>query len=153
MKLRGINQLCLRTVSRFSGHFMETLQETTATEPNKFSTKLETIMHDFVSEINHCQEQSNLWQERKRQLQSKMSEALQQVQKQCNVGTPAFAKKELTVPQLIREFLEKNGPARPREIRKFLLGLGRTTNPGVALGRLVADGAIKNTERGIYALS
>jgi hypothetical protein len=130
---------------------METIQETTANEPSKFSIKLETIMQDFVSEINHCQEQSNLWQERKRQLQSKMTETLQQIQKQCNV-VPTFARKELTVPQLIREFLEKNGPARPREIRKFLLGLGRNTNPGVALGRLVAEGAIKNTERGVYTL-
>ena len=123
---------------------------------NEFAAKLETMVKDFTAKINHCQEQSNLWQEKKKLLQNKMTEVLQQVQKQCGFESQKLIKKtdkEATVPQLIRIFLEHNGPARPREIRKFLLNQGRTTNPGVALGRLVAEGVLKNTERGVYKLS
>jgi len=124
---------------------------------DEFSAQLEKIVKDFTSEINYCQEQSNLWQERKKFTQTKMAEALQQMQKQCGIepqkSTPIVTKKEATVSQLIRTFLESNGPARPRDIRRFLLNQGRTTNPGVALGRLVAEGVLKNTERGVYSVS
>lgn len=123
---------------------------------NEFAAKLETMMKDFTSEINHCQEQSNLWQERKKSLQNKMTEALQQMQKQCGIEPQKLTSvkdKDATVSQLIRTFLEHNGPARPRDIRRFLLNQGRTTNPGVALGRLVAEGVLKNTARGVYSVS
>jgi predicted HicB family RNase H-like nuclease len=123
---------------------------------DEFSAQLEKIVKDFTSEINYCQEQSNLWQERKKSQQNKMAEVLQQIQRQCGIEPqkpmPA-SKKEATVSQLIRTFLESNGPARPRDIRRFLLNQGRTTNPGVALGRLVAEGVLKNTERGVYSVS
>lgn len=130
---------------------METFESGKLPE-NDFSSKLETMVKDFTTEISHCQAQAELWLERKKLLQTQMTDALQQIQKQFGIEQKA-SKKESTVPQLIREFLEKNGPARSREIRKFLLGLGRNTNPGVALGRLVAEGAIKNIERGVYSLS
>jgi hypothetical protein len=122
---------------------------------SEFYSKLETIMKDFTSEINHCQEQSNLWLERKKILQVKMTDALQQFKPliTCTVSKQLSPKKDATVSQLIRIFLEQNGPARPRDIRKFLLNQGRTTNPGVALGRLIAEGVLKNTERGVYSVS
>lgn len=123
---------------------------------DEFSAQLEKVVKDFTSEINYCQEQSNLWQERKKSQQNKMAEVLQQIQKQCGIEPQKpmpTSKKEATVSQLIRTFLESNGPARPRDIRRFLLNQGRTTNPGVALGRLVAEGVLKNTERGVYSVS
>lgn len=124
---------------------------------DEFSSQLAKVVKDFTSEINYCQEQANLWLERKKTQQNKMAEALQQVQKQCGIEPQkpmlVVSKKEATVSQLIRTFLEHNGPARPRDIRRFLLNQGRTTNPGVALGRLVAEGVLKNTERGVYSVS
>jgi hypothetical protein len=123
---------------------------------DEFSVQLEKIVKDFTSEINYCQEQSNLWQEKKKFTQNKMAEALRQMQKQCGIEPqkPVIKRdKEATVSQLIRTFLESNGPARPRDIRRFLLNQGRTTNPGVALGRLVAEGVLKNTSRGVYSVS
>lgn len=127
---------------------METFQEAMP----EVSDKLEIIVKDFTLEINRCQEQADLWLDRKQKLQQKMSETLRQVQKQCGIEPEVAQKKERTVSQLIREYLEINGSTRAREIRKYLLSQGRTTNPGVALGRLVAEGTIKNTERGVYKL-
>lgn len=161
-KLGGINDMSAFTNHgiRFGVSFMEpqTAKPVSETQ-DEFSSQLAKVVKDFTSEINYCQEQANLWLERKKTQQTKMAEALQQVQKQCGIEpqkpmpVPVVGKKDATVSQLIRTFLESNGPARPRDIRRFLLNQGRTTNPGVALGRLVAEGVLKNTERGVYSVS
>ncbi len=56
------------------------------------------------------------------------------------------------VRQVILEYLEKHREARTSEIKKHLEGLGRSTNPGVELSRMVKDGSIVNVERGVYTM-
>lgn len=123
-------------------------------------SNLEAAVKNVVEEIRQCDEQANLWLEKKRQLQEKMNETLERIQKQFNgVAVPekkaprAKFDKNASVPDLIRTFLDKNGPSRTKDIRKFLLSHGRRTNPGVALGRMVKNGDLKHTGRGVYGIA
>lgn len=146
-------------------------RETTVTQPEEVRAdaqnptvgNLETAIKDALTEMKHCDEQATLWLERKRQLQNKMNETLESIQKQFNGHEPekkAAAQaprtrypKDASVPDLIRAFLEKNGPQRSKDIRKFLLEHGRKTNPGVALSRMLKSGDLKSTERGVYKVA
>jgi len=60
---------------------------------------------------------------------------------------------EKTIPELIMEYMENNRKATTSEIRQYLDDLGRSTNPGVELGRLVKKNKIKLVERGNYQLA
>jgi hypothetical protein len=60
---------------------------------------------------------------------------------------------EKTIPELILEYMENNRKATTGEIRNYLDDLGRSTNPGVELGRLVKKNKIKLVERGNYQLA
>jgi len=132
-----------------------------ADAPNPFVGNLEVAFKEAIEQIHHCDEQASLWLERKRQIQTKMNESLTHLQKQVNGSAEPEKKapprtridKNATVPDLIRTFLEKNGPARTKDIRKFLLSHGRKTNPGVSLSRMVKKGDLKNMERGVYKIA
>lgn len=140
-------------------------EEVRADAQNPTVGNLETAIKDALTEMKHCDEQATLWLERKRQLQTKMNETLESIQKQFSNGrtepekktAPAATRtrypKDASVPDLIRAFLEKNGPQRSKDIRKFLLEHGRKTNPGVALSRMLKSGDLKSTERGIYKIA
>jgi hypothetical protein len=128
----------------------------------EFTGDLESAVQNSLKQIKHCEDQANLWLKKKEELQSKMNEALERIQKQVANGSvpekkkvplPIKVDKDSTIPDLIRSYLDKNGPARTKDIRKFLLGQGRKTNPGVALGRMKKDGILKNVERGLYKIS
>lgn len=115
---------------------------------------LESAIQNAFAQIKHCDEQAAMWLKRKEEYQTMINETFGRVQKQF--GVVAEPKKRVkvdkdgTVPDLIRSYLEKNGPARTKDIRKFLLAQGRKTNPGVALSRMCKDGTLKNMERGVY---
>lgn len=70
-------------------------------------------------------------------------------------GSPSrkAAPGEKTIPELIMEYMENNRKASTSEIRTYLDDLGRSTNPGVELGRLVKKNKIKLVERGNYHLA
>lgn len=140
-------------------------QEASA-QPNSTVGNLENTFKTALDEIRHCDEQANLWLERKKQLQGKVNETLASIQKQVGGSVngeekpkakPAVTRtrisKDATVPDLIRTYLEKNGPKRTRDIRKFLLEHGRKTSPGVALSRMLKNGDLKSTERGVYKIA
>jgi len=57
-----------------------------------------------------------------------------------------------SVRALILEYLHKNGEARTSDIRAMLRNMGRDTNPGVELSRMVKDKSIVNADRGLYVL-
>jgi hypothetical protein len=57
-----------------------------------------------------------------------------------------------SVRALILEYINKHGEARTSDIRAMLRSMGRDTNPGVELSRMVKDGSIKNADRGLYVL-
>jgi hypothetical protein len=57
-----------------------------------------------------------------------------------------------SVRALILEYLHRHGEARTSDIRQMLRNLGRDTNPGVELSRMVKDKSIINAERGLYVL-
>lgn len=60
---------------------------------------------------------------------------------------------EKTIPELIMEYMENNRKATAKEIRIYLDDLGRSTNPGVELGRLVKKNKIMLVDRGNYQLA
>lgn len=60
---------------------------------------------------------------------------------------------EKTIPELIMEYMDANRKATTSEIRNYLDDLGRSTNPGVELGRLVKKNKIKLVDRGNYQLA
>jgi hypothetical protein len=140
-------------------------QEVRTAAPNPMVGNLETSFKEALDEIRHCDEQANLWLERKTQLQSKVNETLASIQKQVGgngeekpkkekaVATRTRVSKDATVPELIRSYLEKNGAKRTRDIRKFLLDHGRKTSPGVALSRMLKNGDLKQSGRGIYKIA
>jgi hypothetical protein len=126
--------------------------------PSPLVGTLEAAIKEAVDEIRHCDEQAGLWLTRKQQLQAKMNETLERIQKQFiepekKAPRAARVDRNATVPDLIRTFLEKNGAQRTKEIRKFLLSHGRKTNPGVALSRMLKNGDLKSTERGVYRIA
>ncbi len=138
-------------------------QEAPVTTPNSVGS-LEVSFKTTLDEIRHCDEQANRWLERKKKLQSEVNETLASIQKQVGgvEDKPKKAKvasartrvsKDATVPELIRSYLEKNGAKRTRDIRKFLLEHGRKTSPGVALSRMLKNGDLKSTERGVYKIA
>lgn len=130
---------------------------------------LDTAVQNAVKQIRHCDEQIAFWQNKKQLFQKEVNDKLENLQKQ--LGNIAVTKlpevkvtevpkvqkaqidKNSTIPELIHSFLEKNGPARAKDIRKFLLSNGRKTNPGVALSRMVKTGGLTNMERGIYKIT
>lgn len=130
---------------------------------------LETAVQNAVNQIRHCDEQIALWQNKKQSVQKEINEKLERLQKQLNdipvTKMPEVKVAEVkpqqksridknsTIPELIHSFLEKNGPARTKDIRKFLLANGRRTNPGVALSRMVKTGGLMNMERGVYKIA
>jgi hypothetical protein len=127
---------------------------------------LETAVQNAVKQIRQCDEQIILWQNKKQSLHKEFNAKLAGLQQQIGgvvkSETPVVAKiepkplkneKNLTIPELIQGFLEKNGPSRAKDIRKFLLSSGRKTNPGVALSRMVKTGGLANTERGFYRIT
>lgn len=131
---------------------------------NLVGTNLEAAVKEAVEQIRHCDEQAGLWQNQKQQVMTQMNETLDRIQKQFGEqgGSPRVdvekkartrIDKNATVPDLIRTFLEKNGEARTKDIRKFLLAHGRKTSPGVALGRMVKNGSLKHADRGIYKIA
>lgn len=135
-------------------------EEVRADAPNPLVGTLESAIKQTLDEMRHCDEQAGLWQERKLQLQNKMNETLASIQKQFSGNdekkapiTRTRVDKNATVPELIRTFLEKNGAQRTKDIRKFLLAHGRKTNPGVALSRMLKNGDLKSTERGVYKIA
>lgn len=135
-------------------------QEIAAQPLPEISFDLEAAAKIVMDQIRHCDEQALQWQERKRGLQMKWNEMLTSVQKQFDTEEKkeiftarTKTSKSSTVPELIRNFLEKSGPTRTKEIRKFLLQQGKRTNPGVALSRLVKSGDLKNVERGVYKIA
>lgn len=127
-------------------------------QENNLVGNLETAIKGAVEQIKHCDVQISLWTKQKQDLQTKMHETLDRIQKQFLIAPVPDEKKRTrmdknaSLPELIRSYLEKNGPSRTRDIRKYLLGLGRKTNPGVALGRMTKDGTIKNVDRGVYQI-
>jgi hypothetical protein len=135
-------------------------EEVRADAPNPLVANLETAIKGSLDQIRHCDEQAGLWLERKRQLQTKVNEILESIQKQVSgvdkkLVAPRAPRvdKNATVPELIRGFLEKNGAQRTKDIRKFLLSHGRKTNPGVALSRMLKNGDLKQSERGVYKIA
>lgn len=139
-------------------------EEVRADAPNPLVGSLEAAVKGTMDQIRHCDEQIVLWQKKKQQLQTTLSESLARQLSNGTAKSPAPAQKKpeaprmrvnknSSIPDLILTFLEKHGPARSKDIRKFLLAHGRTTNPGVSLGRMVKKGDIKNVERGLYQLS
>lgn len=138
-------------------------QEAPANVP--LAVNLETSFKSALEDIRHCDEQANLWLERKKQLQTKVNDTLSAIQKQVSgseekpkkkekvAPTRTRVNKDATVPELIRSYLEKNGPKRTRDIRKFLLGHGRKTSPGVALSRMLKGGDLKQSGRGVYNIA
>lgn len=136
-------------------------EEVRAVTPNVTVGNLESSFKDALDQIRHCDEQAGLWFQRKQELQAKVNETLASIQKQVG-GSEAVSKekktrtridKNATVPALIRTFLEKEGSQRTKDIRKFLLANGRKTNPGVALSRMLKNGDLKSTERGVYRIA
>jgi hypothetical protein len=67
--------------------------------------------------------------------------------------TPRKAPDKKSVRGLILDYMENARKATTAEIRQYLDDLGRSTNPGVELGRLVKKGLIKHAERGSYAIT
>jgi len=134
-------------------------QPEVAKATNDLGGNLEAAVKDVVEQIRYCDEQAAMWQEKKRQFQTQMNETLERIQKQFNGDVPAKKAKATrvdktsTVPDLIRDYLDKNGPQRTRDIRKFLLQHGKKTNPGVALSRMVKSGDLKHAERGVYKIA
>ena len=122
---------------------------------------LETAVKSAMDRMRYCDEQIALWQNEKQQVQAQVNEQLDRIQKQFGNVEPEKDKKapqkridkNATISELIRSYLEKHGPQRTKEIRKFLLAHGRKTNPGVALSRMVKHGDIKNMERGVYKIA
>lgn len=57
-----------------------------------------------------------------------------------------------SVRALILEYLHRHGEARTSDIRQMLRDMGRDTNPGVELSRMVKDKSIVNADRGLYIL-
>jgi hypothetical protein len=124
---------------------------------------LETAVQNAVKQIRQCDEQIALWQNKKQSLQKEVNAKLAGLQQQVSEVVPNDAvktvepktlkvEKNSTIPEMIHSFLEKNGPARAKDIRKFLLSNGRKTNPGVALSRMVKTGGLTNAERGLYKI-
>ena len=114
---------------------------------NEAESKLESITKDILADVHHCDEQILFWQNKKSELQKQVNDALVSIQKEMN-NEPTTK----TIPELIRSFLEKNGPARSKDIRNFLLAKGKKTSPGVALGRMVKSSVVKNVKRGVYTV-
>jgi hypothetical protein len=129
---------------------------------NSVFGNLENAAKDAVEQIRYCDQQVALWQERKEKFQNSLDATLGRIKKEFGVSdskTPTTSTKPRakggkgsTVPELIRNFLEANGAARSRDIRRFLLSKGKKTNPGVALRRMVKSGDLKNTSRGTYEI-
>jgi hypothetical protein len=124
---------------------------------DSIGNNLEIAIKSVIDQIHFCDEQIAKWQEQKHKLQTSVEEKIGNVQKKFNITVvekkrPKF-NKTASVPELIRLYLEKNGPTRSRDIRKFLISKGKKTNPGVALGRMVNGGLLKNIERGIYQIA
>lgn len=117
---------------------------------------LDTAVQNAVKQIRACDEQIALWQAKRNSLQKEVNDKLSRLLLEVSEKTATVEKpvekptKQPTLSELIHSFLEKNGPARAKDIRKFLLQQGRTTNPGVALSRMVKNGGISNMERGLY---
>ena len=136
-------------------------EEVRADAPNPLVGNLESSFKEALEQIRHCDEQAGLWMQRKQQLQTKVNETLASIQKQVGGSVTASVEKKTrtrvdknaTVPELIRTFLEKEGAQRTKDIRKFLLAHGRKTNPGVALSRMLKNGDLKQSERGVYKIA
>jgi hypothetical protein len=141
-------------------------QAPTTTTTESFANKLQNVVKERIDQIAECNEQASKWQERSCKLQEELNADLAKVQNQFGIkitapqqekkksATPtATINKNSTAPQLIRAFLEKHGTAKTSEIREFLISKGKKTNPGVALSRMVKEGVILNTERGMYKLA
>jgi hypothetical protein len=109
-------------------------------------TVVKTAVEKITAAICHCDEQVLQWQNRKQNLQNE----LECVKMQFDGITTS---KDVTIPTLIKNYLENHGPARNRDIRKFLLSQGKRTNPGVALSRLLQSGTLKSKERGVYEIA
>lgn len=135
-------------------------EEVRADAPNPLVGSLETAIKGALDQIRYCDEQAGLWLERKHRLQAKVNETLESIQKQVGgidkkpaVQRATRVDKNATVPELIRSFLDKSGAQRTKDIRKFLLAHGRKTNPGVALSRMLKNGDLRSTERGVYKIA
>ncbi len=125
---------------------------------------LDAAVQGMVEQIRQCDEQADRWMKRKAELQAEVNEVLAKIQKQVNVpvtekktapkkASKPRVDKNASIPALIRKFLEANGSARTRDIRKFLLSCGRNTNPGVSLSRMVESGDLKHVDRGVYKIA
>lgn len=144
---------------------------------NPVAEKLTSAVQEVMSEIEGCDVAINKLKDectqkvteleaKKGSLQQKMQQAISEIQARFSITKPTTtikrkppaAKEEATagngtIPDLILRYLQDHKQAKSSEIRQFLLNQGRKSNPGVALGRLVAAKTIKNVERGIYALA
>jgi len=141
------------------------METVAAQNDSKNLDDLETAIQNAVKQVLHCDEQIILWQNKKQAIQREINEKLGRLQKHVNDPIPKIVndllvtkvmlktEKNSTIPELIHSFLEKNGPTRAKDIRKFLLAKGRKTNPGVALSRMVKTGGITNAERGLYRIA
>lgn len=110
---------------------------------------------------------------RRQELEQQLRDAVQKVQSQFRSFLPApkqpqkrrtnntqqratgvgsRPRHDKSIKTLIMEFLGEHRQARTSEIREYLQGIGRATNPGVELSRLVKNGDIVNKERGLYTL-
>lgn len=121
-------------------------------DENDFNV-LEKNCTDVFDRIKLCDAQVLAWQSRKKDLQLQLSSSLSRIQKQFgNLVEDKRVRdsKSVRTVDLILDYLEKNGPSKTSEIRKFLLENGKKTSPGVALGKMVKDHAIENVERGLY---
>jgi hypothetical protein len=126
-------------------------------DDNGFMKSLETNCHSVIEKIRHCDEQAEAWQSRKKELQEELKDMMDRIQKELGdteeVPQARPKGKDSTTPELIRAYLEKHGPARTSDIRKFLLDHGKRTGPGVALARLVKEKSIENVDRGLYKIA
>jgi sugar-specific transcriptional regulator TrmB len=138
-------------------------------------SKLNSVIQEITDEIAICdteitkitkeyKEKVENLEERKKELQRKIQEGLTEIQSKFSIKSKKLQRKQKnitkenenkdqTIPDLILQYLGEHKQAKSSEIRKFLIEHGRKSNPGVALGRLVKNGSIKNVERGIYSLS
>lgn len=144
----------------------EKLPQEVPVQSNPLAGTLDAAVQGMVEQIRQCDEQADRWMKRKAELQSEVNEVLAKIQKQVNapvaekktaapkkVSVKPRVDKNSSIPALIRKFLEANGPARTRDIRKFLLSCGRNTNPGVSLSRMVESGDLKHVDRGVYKIA
>lgn len=153
-----------------------TTKEQTQTEG--ISEKILSAVQEVTAEIEQCDNTIEQAEARKTELQAELQQAMSNLQKQFGfMGTTTNGHKPVSkkpvhrnkrqssrqlrkgrdghdksIRQLILEYLQDNRTARTSEIRDYLESVGRPTNPGVELSRMVKDGSIVNRERGVYVI-